>query len=171
MPVNPIYADAAGALGLALSSCEVRGARRWLFAFGLACSCRPQPFTLPAPEPQFQVLGEARQGEAGAPLVGVSGRTVIIRGTAMRLEGGELHGEFDLSEPGTVRLTLYDSLPGRAVDQALPRGTPSQPTRYEGRIGPLAVGVYDVVVGHYDAGRHLVVVGDTPVRVRVGDGE
>jgi hypothetical protein len=100
----------------------------------------------------------------------VSGRTVVIRAAAPRLQGGELRGEFDLSEPNTVRLTLYDSLPGRPVGEAPPAAIPSRAVRYEATVGPLPPGVYDVVVGYYDPREHLVVVRDAPVRVRVGDG-
>ncbi|HEX6616855.1 MAG TPA: hypothetical protein VF046_11180 [Gemmatimonadales bacterium] len=57
------------------------------------------------------------------------------------------------------------------MNAAPPAGTPSRPVRYEARIGPLRAGVYDVVVGHYDARAHLVVVREAPVRVRVADND
>ena len=117
------------------------------------------------------MLGEARPGEESAARVEVSGGSVVIRGIAPRLEGGALHGELDLSQPGTVRLTLYDSLPGRPVDEPAPQDAAARPVRYEARVGLLPAGVYDVVVGHYDARAHLVVVRHAPVRVRVGNGD
>lgn len=93
---------------------------------------------------------------------------VVIRGTAAHVRGGDLLGELDLSAPGTVRLTLYDSLPGRPVEQPPPSGTAFQTVRYEARVGPLTRGSYDVVVARYLPGRHLVVVPNAPVRVEVG---
>jgi hypothetical protein len=147
----------------------VRGAWRWLMVLGAACSSGRATSALPSPEPDFRVLGEPRPGEANGLHIEVSGRAVVIRGIAPRLEGGELHGEFDLSQAGTVRLTLYDSLPGRPVDAAPPADAPYRSVRYEARIGPLPAGVYDVVVGHYDPRAQLVVVSGAPVRVQVKD--
>lgn len=117
------------------------------------------------------MLGAARPDGEGPAHVEVSGRAVVVRGVAPRVEGGELHGEFDLSEPGMVRLTLYDSLPGRPVDEAPPPGIGSRSVRFEARIAPLPAGAYEVVVGHYDPREHLVVVRDAPVHVRVSNGE
>jgi len=93
-------------------------------------------------------------------------QVVTIRGHGLRLEGGGLYGDVDLSDPRTVRLTLYDSLPGRPVTEPIPP-SPRKPVTYEARIGPLEAGTYEVWVGRYDAGRNLVVVPPQPVRIRI----
>ena len=49
-------------------------------------------------------------------------------GSAVQVEGGGLYGDVDLTEPHTLRLTLYDSLPGRPVadPSARPAASPGR---------------------------------------------
>jgi hypothetical protein len=84
------------------------------------------------------------------------------------MEGGGVYADVDRSAAGTVRLTLYDSLPGRAVDAPPPQGVRSRLVRYEARIGPLASGAYDIIVGWFDPRTHLIEVRHEPLQVKVG---
>jgi hypothetical protein len=136
----------------------------------IAGACAPRSAAhAPAPTTtvRFRVLGSAAPADTGQPRVRSAERVVTIRGQGLQPEGGGLYGDVDLSEPGILRLTLYDSLPGRAVkDLAL--ATPRRPVAYQAEIGPLPPGTYEVWVGRYDASRNLVEVPPEPVRVRVG---
>jgi hypothetical protein len=120
---------------------------------------------MPVPEAQIRVLGEPGPGDAGPPAVRVDGALVTIRGVARQVEGGGIYGDVDVSDPGTLRLTLYDSLPGRPVDALLPRE--ARAVVYEASVGPLAPGGYDVVVGRYDPRSRLIEVQDGRFHVKV----
>ena len=94
---------------------------------------------------------------------------MTIRGLAVETEGVGLYGDLDVSESHTVRLTLYDSLAGRPVDDPLPPAPPSERRQvlYEARIGPLAPGGYDVWIGRFDAKEKLVEVSHAPLHITV----
>jgi hypothetical protein len=119
---------------------------------------------------RFQVLGDAGLSDTGPPRVSSAEHVITIRGRGLQLVGGGLYGDVDLSEPRTVRLTLYDSLPGRPVTAAPMTASPRKPVTYEARIGPLDPGTWEVWLGRYDAGKNLVEVPPQPVRIRVGAG-
>ena len=59
------------------------------------------------------------------PTLRIDSQVVTIRGIGVQAEGVGLYGDVDLTEPHTVRLTLYDSLPGRPVADPLPPVPPS----------------------------------------------
>lgn len=142
-----------------------------------ACASPPPPAPAPAsaqrPAFRFQVLGNASPSDTGPPTLAVRGQTVTIRGLAVQQEGAGLYGDLDLSEPGTLRLTLYDSLSGRPVDDPLP---PSQPRQviYEAEVGPLVPGGYEVWVGRFVARDRLVEIAHEPLHIDIApdfDGE
>jgi hypothetical protein len=137
----------------------------------IAGACAPGGNTPPpVPRPatiRFQVLGDAGPSDTGPARVSSAEQVITIRGHGLQLEGGGLYGDVDLSEPRTVRLTLYDSLPGRPVTAPTPP-SPRRPVTYEARIGPLEPGTYEVWLGRYDSGRNLIEVPPQPVRIRVG---
>jgi hypothetical protein len=139
----------------------------------LAAACAPRRPASPAVPPavapgaHFVVLGSASPSDTGAPTLRLDSQVVTIRGSALQVEGGGLYGDVDLSEPHTVRLTLYDSIPGRpVVDPPPPSRHPLQVV-YEARIGPLAPGPYDVWVGRFDPRGPLVEVSHEPLRIEV----
>jgi hypothetical protein len=115
---------------------------------------------------RFQVLGNASPSDSGPPTLRIEGQQVVIRGVGIQVEGGGLYGDVDLSEPRTLRLTLYDSLPGRPVDDPPPSPVYRQ-VIYEAVIGPLAPGAYDVWVGRFDAEARMVEVAHEPLRIEV----
>jgi len=123
----------------------------------------PQPVRAPV---QFQVLGNASPSDTGPPTLRLQGQRVTIRGLGIQVEGGRLYGDVDLSEPHTLRLTLYDSLPGRPVSD--PPVKPSyRQVIYEALIGPLAPGPYDVWVGRFDAAARMVEVAHQPLHIEI----
>jgi hypothetical protein len=132
-----------------------------------ACSGSPSPAPSPVRAPaRFQVLGNASPSDSGPPTLRIEGQQVVIRGVGIQVEGGGLYGDVDLSEPRTLRLTLYDSLPGRPVDDPPPSPVYRQ-VIYEAVIGPLAPGAYDVWVGRFDAEARMVEVAHEPLRIEV----
>ncbi|HET9038725.1 MAG TPA: hypothetical protein VFN40_01080 [Gemmatimonadales bacterium] len=132
-----------------------------------ACSGSPSPAPSPVRAPaRFQVLGNASPSDSGPPTLRIQGQQVVIRGVGIQVEGGGLYGDVDLSEPRTLRLTLYDSLPGRPVDDPPPSPVYRQ-VIYEAVIGPLAPGAYDVWVGRFDAEARMVEVAHEPLRIEV----
>lgn len=116
------------------------------------------------------MLGEAAPSDTGPPIARVAGDVVILRGDARQVEGGGVYGDVDLSEAGTIRLTLYDSLPGRPVDAPLPSGSRFGRVVYEARIGPLAPGAYAVVVGWFDPRAQLIELRHEPLQVEIRPG-
>jgi hypothetical protein len=94
---------------------------------------------------------------------------VTIRGIAIQTEGVGLYADLDVSEPHTVRLTLYDSLSGRPVDDPLPAVAPShlRQVLYQARMGPLRPGGYEVWIGRFDPTARMVEVAHQPLRITV----
>lgn len=144
-------------------------ARATLLALGACmagCAPRPLPPPIPAPAVRFQVLGNAAPSDSGPPTLRLEAQTVTIRGMALQVEGGGLYGDVDLSEPHTVRLTLYDSLPGRPVDDPPPPSGYRQVV-YQAEVGPLPPGPYDVWVGRFEPRERMVEVAHEPLRIEV----
>ncbi len=82
-----------------------------------------------------------------------------------RTDGG-LYGDVDSTQRGTLRLTLFDSVPGKTVQEATP--VPGwRRVLYEARLGPLSPGPYDVWVGRWDPASRTVVVTIEPLHVEV----
>ena len=132
-----------------------------------ACARPPQPAPAPVRVPvHFQVLGNASPADTGPPTLRIQGQLVTIRGLGIQVEGGGLYGDVDASEPHTLRLTLYDSLPGRPVADPPPKPAYRQ-VIYEAQIGPLAPGRYDVWVGRFDPEGRMVEVAHEPLRIEV----
>jgi hypothetical protein len=135
-----------------------------------ACAPRRPPDVAPvATALRFQVLGNASPSDSGAPTLRLASRMITIRGMAVQVEGGGLYGDLDLTQPHTVRLTLYDSLPGRPVDDPPPTPRYRQVV-YQAEIGPLAPGPYDVWVGRFDARQRVVEVSHEPLHIEVEAG-
>jgi hypothetical protein len=132
-----------------------------------ACAAAPRPAPSPVRAPaRFQVLGNASPADTGPPTLRIDGQLVTIRGMAVQVEGGGLYGDVDQTEPHTLRLTLYDSLPGRPVADPPPRPACRQ-VIYEAQIGPLAPGPYEVWVGRFDSKARMVEVAHAPLRIEV----
>jgi hypothetical protein len=133
----------------------------------LAACVGPKPAPSPVRVPvSFQVLGNASPSDTGSPTLRIQGQLVIIRGLGIQVEGGGLYGDVDATEPHTLRLTLYDSLPGRPVSDPPPQQAHRQ-VIYEAQIGPLAPGPYDVWVGRFDPKGRMVEVAHEPLRIEV----
>jgi hypothetical protein len=143
---------------------------RTLIAWGvMLAACVGQPRTAPAPAratARFEVLGDASPSDAGPPTLRIDGQFITIRGLGIQVEGGGLYGDVDLTEPHTVRLTLYDSLPGRPVADPPPQPSYRQ-VIYRALIGPLVPGTYDVWVGRFDPEARMVEVAQEPLRIEV----
>jgi hypothetical protein len=132
-----------------------------------ACAGPPRPAPAPVRVPvTFQVLGNASPSDTGAPTLRIQGQLVTIRGLGIQVEGGGLYGDVDATEPHTLRLTLYDSLPGRPIADPPPQPAYRQ-VIYEAQIGPLAPGFYDVWVGRFDPKGRTVEVAHEPLRIKV----
>jgi hypothetical protein len=152
-----------------MTTYRVRLALTW--STGLAACARTTggPASAPRPDPPpvcFQVLGNASPSDTGAPTLRIEGQRVTIRGLERQVEGGGLYGDLDVSEPRTLRLTLYDSMPGRPVDDPPPIPRYRQ-VIYQATIGPLAPGAYDVWVGRFDARARMVEVAHQPLRIQL----
>jgi hypothetical protein len=132
----------------------------------MAGACARGASPMPVPEARVRVLGPPAREDAGSPVVSVEGALVVVRGIAHRVEGAGLYGDVDASDPGTIRLTLYDSLPGRPLDAPLPREVRSWTVVYQATVGPLAAGGYDIVVGRYDPRSRLIEIGNERVHVK-----
>lgn len=137
----------------------------------LAAACGGPAATMPSPSPgfRFDVIGNASPADTGGPTLRIDSQVVTIRGIAIQSEGVGLYGDLDLSEPHTVRLTLYDSLSGRPVDDPLPPAGSSHQrlVLYEARIGPLRPGAYDVWIGRFDPSARMVEVAHEPLPITV----
>jgi hypothetical protein len=120
---------------------------------------------------RFEVIGGASPADTGPPTLRLDSQVVTIRGMAVQPEGGDLYGDVDLSQPHVVRLTLYDSIPGRPIQD------PVRPSRYDrqvvwqARIGPLAPGPYDVWLGRFDPRSGTIAVFQEPLHIEVGPAE
>lgn len=133
----------------------------------VGCAGQPRPAPSPVRVPvSFQVLGNASPSDTGSPTLRIQGQFVTIRGLGIQVEGGGLYGDVDATEPHTLRLTLYDSLPGRPVADPPPQPAYRQ-VIYEAQIGPLAPGSYDVWVGRFDPEGRMVEVAHEPLRIEV----
>jgi hypothetical protein len=145
--------------------------RAMLWGSLLAAACGGHAVTAPSPAARlrFDVLGNASPADTGGPTLRIDSQVVTIRGIAIQTEGVGLYGDLDVSEPRTVRLTLYDSLSGRPVDDPLPPVGPSHLRQvvYEARIGPLRPGAYDVWIGRFDATARMVEVAHQPLHITV----
>jgi hypothetical protein len=143
---------------------------RTVIAWGVvltACVGPPRPAPAPArATARFEVLGDASPSDAGPPTLQIDGQFITIRGLGIQVEGGGLYGDVDLTEPHTVRLTLYDSLPGRPVADPPPQPSYRQMI-YRALIGPLAPGTYDVWVGRFDPEARVVEVAQEPLRIEI----
>ena len=141
-----------------------------MIAWGvMLAACAGPPRTAPAPArptARFEVLGDASPSDAGPPTLRIDGQFITIRGLGIQVEGGGLYGDVDLTEPHTVRLTLYDSLPGRPVADPPPQPSYRQMI-YRALIGPLAPGTYDVWVGRFDPEARVVEVAQEPLRIEI----
>ncbi len=111
-------------------------------------------------------MGNASPSDTGAPTLRLEAGRITIRGMAVQVEGGGLYGDLDVSEAHTVRLTLFDSLPGRPVRDPPPQSAYRQVV-YQAEVGPLAPGAYQVWVGRFDAERRLVEVLHEPLQIQV----
>lgn len=112
------------------------------------------------------MLGNASPSDTGPPLLLLADRVITIRGMDLQRTDGGLFADVDSTQRGTLRLTLFDSVPGRTVQEAtLPPGW--RQVLYEARLGPLSPGPYEVWVGKWDPQSHTVVVTTQPLRVEV----
>jgi hypothetical protein len=134
-----------------------------------ACGGRALGTPAPAPPLRFELLGNASASDSGPPTLQVDSQIVTIRGVGVLTEGAGLYGDVDLSEPHTLRLTLYDSAAGRPITDPLPPASASalRQVLYVARIGPVPAGSYEVWVGRYDARRRLVEVSHRPLHIVV----
>jgi hypothetical protein len=137
--------------------------------FAAACGGHASSAPSPSHLLSFAVIGNASPADTGGPTLRIDSQVVIIRGIAVQTEGVGLYADLDLSERRTVRLTLYDSLAGRPVDDPLPPAPPSRQRQvlYEARIGPLAPGEYDVWIGRFDPAARMVEVAHQPLHIRL----
>jgi hypothetical protein len=146
-------------------------ARLALLTCALATACGRHAVTAPSPSQRlsFTVIGNASPADTSGPTLRIDSQVVIIRGIAIQTEGVGLYADLDLSERHTVRLTLYDSLSGRPVDDPLPPAPPSHLRQvvYEARIGPLTAGEYDVWIGRFDPAARAVEVRHQPLHIRI----
>ena len=145
-----------------------------LLASGLltgACApppAAPTPRRAPLATPsRFAVLGNASPSDTGPPTLRIDSQVVTIRGMGVQADGGGLYGDVDLSEPHTLRLTLYDSLPGRPIADPPPPSRYDRQVIWEVRIGPLAPGPYDVWIGRFEPRARMVEVAHEPMRIEV----
>jgi hypothetical protein len=135
-----------------------------------ACAPRRPPGVAPvATTLRFEVIGGASPSDTGAPTLRLAPGMITIRGMAVQVEGGGLYGDLDVTQPRTVRLTLYDSLPGRPIEDPPPPSRYRQVV-YQAKIGPLAPGAYDVWVGRFDPRQRVVEVSQEPLHVEVEPG-
>ena len=137
----------------------------------LALGCGGHPASVPSPAHrlEFEVIGNASPADTGGPTLRIDSQMVTIRGIAIQTEDVGLYADLDLSEPHTVRLTLYDSLSGRPVDDPLPPVAPSHVRQvlYQARIGPLPPGRYEVWLGRFDATARMVEVAHEPLHITI----
>lgn len=112
------------------------------------------------------MLGNASPSDSGPPTLLLANRVITIRGMDLQRTDGGLYADVDSTQQGTLRLTLFDSIPGRTVQEATPAPGWRQ-VLYEARLGPLDPGPYEVWVGRWDPKSHTVVVTTEPLRIEV----
>ena len=147
------------------------GSRRLVaaaIAFAVAACASKSASRQPAPMPAsgFRVLGNASPSDTGPPTLLLADRVVTIRGMDVQRTDGGLYADVDSTQLGTLRLTLFDSVPGRTVQEATPAPGWRQ-VLYEARLGPLRPGPYEVWVGRWDPGSRTVVVTTGPLNIEV----
>jgi hypothetical protein len=134
---------------------------------GLSCAHgSPEASARPVAASGFQILGNASPSDTGPPTLVLADRVITIRGMDVQRTDGGLYGDVDSTQRGTLRLTLFDSVPGKPVHKATVAPGWRQ-VLYEARLGPLAPGPYDVWVGRWDPGTRTVVVTTQPLHVEV----
>lgn len=112
------------------------------------------------------MLGNASPSDSGPPTLILADRIITIRGMDLQRTDGGLYADIDSTQHATLRLTLFDSVPGRTVQEAT-RAPGWIQVVYEARLGPLEPGAYEVWVGRWDPKSHTVVVTTQPLRVEV----
>jgi hypothetical protein len=133
----------------------------------IGCSHGPPPSSPgPVAANGFQVLGNASPSDTGPPTLRLSDRIITIRGMDLQRTDGGLYGDVDSTQRGTLRLTLFDSVPGKSVHNVT-RAPGWRQVLYEAQLGPLAPGPYDVWVGRWDPNTGTVVVTTQPLHVEV----
>jgi hypothetical protein len=137
-----------------------------------ACTRHGPSSPAPVPPIRFDLLGNASPSDSGPPTLQVDSQIVTIRGVDVLTKGAGLYGDVDLSEPHTLRLTLYDSAVGRPIFDPLPAAPASDRRQvlYQARIGPIRPGRYEVWVGRYVARAKLVEVSHQPLHIVVPPG-
>ena len=140
----------------------------------MAAACATHQPVAPAPRPaptaavsHFEVIGGASPADTGAPTLRLDSQVVTIRGMAVQPERGGLYGDVNLSQPHIVRLTLYDSIPGRPIQDPVPPSRYDRQVVWQARIGPLAPGPYDVWLGRFDRRSGTIEVLQEPLHIEV----
>lgn len=130
------------------------------------CAPRPAPSPRPVTAAGFRVLRKASPSDTGPPTLLLVNRTITIRGMDQQRADGGLYADVDSTQRGILRLTLFDSVPGRTVQE--PSAAPSwEQVIYEAQFGPLVPGPYEIWVGRWDPRSRTVVVTTQPLRVEV----
>ena len=135
----------------------------------IAVACAPtSPQATPRPTRavDFRILGDASPSDTGPPTLLLADRVITIRGMDLQRTDGKLYGDVDATQHGTLRLTLFDSVPGKTVRRATPAPGWRQ-VLYEATLGPLSPGPYEVWVGRWDPASQTVVVTTQPLHVEV----
>lgn len=135
-------------------------------AWAVACAPHPPPAPRPVAAAGFRILGNASPSDTGPPTLLLTNRVITIRGMDLERTDGGLYGDVDSTQRGTLRLTLFDSIPGKTVQDVSPAPGYRQ-VLYEAQVGPLTPGPYEIWVGRWDPGSHTVVVTTQPLRVEV----
>jgi hypothetical protein len=138
-------------------------------AAAVAIACAPgNPSAPPTPVAVsgFRVLGNASPSDTGPPVLLLADRIITIRGMDLQRTDGGLYGDVDSTQHGVLRLTLFDSVPGKAVHEATVAPGWRQ-VLYEECLGPLSPGPYEVWIGRWDPRSHTVVVTTHPLHVEV----
>jgi hypothetical protein len=141
-------------------------ARVAALAVAVACANHPPPAPRPVAASGFRVLRDANPADTGAPTLLLVNRIITIQGVDQQRTDGGLYGDVDSTQRGTLRLTLFDSVPGQTVQAASPAPGWRQ-VLYEAQFGPVAPGPYEIWVGRWDPKSHTVVVTTQPLRVEV----
>jgi hypothetical protein len=132
----------------------------------IACAHHPPPAPPPVSASGFRVLRDASPSDTGAPTLLLVDGVITIQGIDRQRTDGGLYGDVDSTQRGTLRLTLFDSVPGQTVQTASPAPGWRQVV-YEAQFGPLTPGSYDVWVGRWDPKSHTVMVTTQPLHVEV----